>query len=106
MTEIKYVQNIESLRIIARYASELKQDEIAALANDLLDETKLLSKISLQELGRKVMKLDNALMVCCIIEFCMSNGIDPVALLEEDRWSLMRLVARVKSALMPGRVAA
>lgn len=105
MSEIKYVQNIELLRTIARYASQLNQDEIAALANDLLDATKLLSKDGLQELGRKVMKLDNALMVCCFIEFCMSNGIDPVALLEEDRWSLMRLVARVKSALMPGRVA-
>jgi hypothetical protein len=106
MSEIKYVENIELLRNIARYASQLKQDEIVALVNDLVDETKLLSKDRLQELGRKVMKLDNALIICCFIEFCMSNGINPDALQEENEWSLMRVVARVKNALMLGKVAA
>lgn len=104
--KIENVENIELLRTIARYASQLKQDEIAALANDLLDETKLLSKDSLQALGEKAMKLDNALIICCFIEFCVSNGIDPVALLEENEGLLMRLVARVKGALTLGRVAA
>jgi hypothetical protein len=106
MSEIKYVENIELLRVIGRQASQLKQVEIVALVNDLLDETKLLSKSSLHELGRKLMKLDNALMVVCFTDFCMSNGISPVALLEEQNGLLMRLVARVKHALTLGKVAA
>jgi len=104
--EVIIVKNTELLETIERYGKKLGEDEIAALAGDLLDHTKPMTISGLKELGIKSMELNNALICCCYIEFCMSNGINPVALLKEDKWSLMRLVARVKSALTLGRVAA